>query len=259
MFSNLGVQLYTVRHLIENENSIEGVLQKLLALGYTQIQTAGYETPDLARLTKQYGISIVGTHYNYGKIKNEVEDTVKLHELLGTTNLGLGAMPSWAHEDQDGLFKFIEDMNKTAEIYAKHGMKLTYHHHSFEFSSLDGKKTVMEYLCEGFDKKNISFVLDTCWVANAGADVCDWIEKLEGRLDILHLKDIRSLTIDGWNTRQEMCEVGNGLIAWDRVLASAEKTGVKYYVVEQDDHWIGNDPLKSLEFSKSYLKKYLIH
>lgn len=259
MFSELGLQLYTVRQLINDGASIDELLKKLVDIGYTQVQTAGYETPELANAAKKHGVKIVGTHYNYDRIKNEVEDTVRLHELLETTNLGLGAMPGWAHEDQDALFRFIEEMNKTAEIYSRYGMKLTYHNHSFEFSSLDGKKTVMEYLCEGFDKNNISFVLDTCWVANSGADVCDWIEKLEGRIDILHLKDIRSVTVDGWNTRQEMCEIGRGLIAWDRVLSSAEKTGVKYYVVEQDAYWIDNDPLKSLTASKKYLDKYLIH
>jgi uncharacterized protein (TIGR00255 family) len=91
------------------------------------------------------------------------------------------------------------------------------------------------------------------------ADTVSYREKLEGRLDILHLKDIKSITIDGWNTRQEMCEVGRGLIAWDRVIDAAEKTGVKHYVVEQDGGWIDNDPFKSLEVSKKYLEKYLIH
>lgn len=259
MFSKLGLQLYTVRDLIKEPNSLDSVFEKLAELGYTEAQSAGSESCDMAKAARKHGISIVGTHYNYDKIKNDVENTVKLHEMLGVTNLGLGAMPGWAHEDQDSLFRFIEEMNKTASIYAPYGMKLTYHNHSFEFSTLDGKKTVMEYLYEGFDKNNISFVLDTCWVANAGADVCDWIEKLEGRLDILHLKDIKSITIDGWNTRQEMCEVGRGLIAWDRVIATAEKTGVKHYVVEQDGGWIDNDPFKSLEVSKKYLEKYLIH
>lgn len=256
MFSKLGLQLYTARNLIKDEASLEEVIERLVALGYTQMQTAGWESEAMARIAKKHGMEIVGTHYNFDKIQNEVEETVKLHQALGTTNLGLGAMPGWAHEDQDGLFRFIETMNKTADIYAKYGMRLTYHNHSFEFSSLDGKKTVMDYMYEGFND-NVSFVLDTCWVANAGADVCDWIEKLSGRLDILHLKDIRSICIDGWNTRQEMCEIGNGLIAWDKVIKTAETTGVKYYVVEQDGHWIDDDPFKSLEVSKNYLEKFM--
>jgi sugar phosphate isomerase/epimerase len=115
---------------------------------------------------------------------------------------------------------------------------------------------MMEYMYDEFDKDNITFVLDTCWVANSGADVCEWIEKLQGRLDILHLKDIRSINLDGWSVRQEMCEIGNGLICWDKVLKTAQDTGVKYCVVEQDRFWVDDDPFKSLEISANYLKKF---
>lgn len=256
MFSKLGLQLYTARELIKDEASLDSVIERLVDMGYTQMQTAGWESEAMAKIAKKHGMEIVGTHYNFDKIQNEVEETVKLHEALGTTNLGLGAMPGWAHESQDNLFRFIETMNKTADIYAKYGMRLTYHNHSFEYSSLDGKKTVMDYMYEGLND-NVSFVLDTCWVANAGADVCDWIEKLSGRLDILHLKDIKSICYDGWNTRQEMCEIGNGLISWDKVISTAEKTGVKYFVVEQDAHWVDNDPFKSLQISKDYLERFM--
>ncbi len=255
MFSKLGLQLYTARECIKDEQSLDAVIEKLVSMGYTQVQTAGWESENMAAICKKHGMEIVGTHYNFDKIQNEVEDTVRLHEKLGTTNVGLGVMPEWAHKDMDGLMRFIEIMNKTAEIYSKYGFKLTYHNHSFEFASIDGKKITMDYLYEGFDKKNISFVLDTCWVANAGADIREWIEKLKGRLDILHLKDIRHY--DGPNTHQEMCEVGNGLICWDKVIKTAEDTGVKYFVVEQDKFWIDGDPLKSLQVSVDYLKKYM--
>ena len=256
MISNLGLQLYTARDLITDEASLDSTIEQLVKMGYTQMQTAGWESEAMAEIAKKHGMQIVGTHYSFDKIRDDVEGTVALHKALGTTNLGLGAMPGWAHESQEQLFNFIKEMNRCADIYAQHGMKLTYHNHSFEFSSIDGKKTVMEYLAEGFNE-NISFVLDTCWVANSGADICDWLEKLAGRIDILHLKDIKSICIDGWNTRQEMCEIGNGLIAWDRVLKTAEATGVKYYVVEQDKFWIDGDPFKSLEISRSYLERFM--
>ena len=51
----------------------------------------------------------------------------------------------------------------------------------------------MELLAEKLDKKNVSFVLDTCWIQNAGANVCSWIEKLKDRIDIIHLKDMEVL------------------------------------------------------------------
>ena len=50
-------------------------------------------------------------------------------------------------------------------------------------------------------------------------------------------------------------EVGNGSVAWDRVMKTAEKIGVKHYVVEQDTNWEGS-PFNSLKMSADFLAKY---
>ena len=239
-----------------SEEDMEKTFERLVSMGYTVGQSAGYESEAMARLAKKYGMTIAGTHYNFEKILNEPDETMRLHELLGTTNIGIGAMPAPGRTSQEGLEEFVNSYNKVAPIYAKNGFRLTYHNHSFEFASHNGNQTMFEYMIDNFDP-NISFVLDTCWVANAGADVCDMIERLKGRLDILHLKDIRTIMEDSWANKQVMCEIGNGVINWAKVIKTAEDVGVKYFVVEQDFHWIDEDPFKSLEISKNYLQKFI--
>jgi sugar phosphate isomerase/epimerase len=122
---------------------------------------------------------------------------------------------------------------------------------------INGNKTAMDYFAELFDPANVSFVLDTCWVAHGGADIRFWLEKLAGRIDILHLKDIEAFHDASGNITQSFTEIGNGNIWWDGVLETAEKVGVKHYVVEQDGRWINNDPFRSLEASRDYLSKYM--
>ena len=56
---------------------------------------------------------------------------------------------------------------------------------------------------------------------------------------------------------QGYTEIGNGNIWWDGVLETAERIGVKHYVVEQDGRWIDKDPFKSLQVSKDYLSRYM--
>ena len=256
MFDKLGLQLYTVRNHMTTESDMEKTVERLVYMGYTEGQTAGYESEALARIFKKYGMTAVGTHYSFEKIINEPDETMRLHEMLGTTNIGIGSTPLCGRVNQEGLEEFIRTYNKAASIYEKNGFKLTYHNHSFEFASRDGKKTMMEYLIEGFNS-NISFVLDTCWAANAGVDLCRMIERLAGRIDILHLKDIKTVMVDNWASKQIMCEVGSGAICWDKVIKTAEDTGVKHFVVEQDDFWIEDDPFKSLEASKNYLQAFM--
>jgi sugar phosphate isomerase/epimerase len=227
-------------------------------MGYTEGQTAGanVELPMFADLAKKHGMSIVGTHYDFVKIVNDPKATMALHDKLGTKNVGIGGMPGEARESYDGLMKFIETFNQSAALYAKEGYKLTYHNHSFEFVKVKDNKTMMDYLVSELDPNSISFVLDTCWVAHGGADVRFWLEKLAGRIDILHLKDIEPYFHEKKIT-QGYTEIGNGNIWWDGVLETAERIGVKHYVVEQDGRWIDGDPFKSLQVSRDYLTRYM--
>ena len=256
----LGLQLYTIRDCMKTGKEIDESFAKMAALGYTEAQTAGFpavEADVFADIAKKNGIKIVGTHYDYDKIINEPEETMKIHDMWGTKNVGIGGMPSGPRKSYDELMKFIEVFNKSAELYAKCGYKLTYHNHSFEFVRANGNKTIMDYLYEGLDPKNVSFVLDTCWVANAGADVRYWMEKLAGRIDILHLKDVKVIRNEEGKYVNTMAEIGNGNIWWDGVMETAAKIGVKSYVVEQDTGFIDDDPFKSIAASADYLKKYM--
>ena len=259
MFEKLGLQLYTVRDFLQDPEFADLAFAKLAKMGYTEAHTAGnaFDAKLFGELLHKNGIAVIGTHYSWEKILNDPEKTIETHRLWGTTNIGIGGMPGEAREDLAKLKDFINDFNKAAELYAKHGFRMTYHNHNFEFVRIDGKKTLMDLLYENLDPQNTSFVLDTCWVAAGCGDVVDWIEKLAGRLDILHLKDV-------YLKRDKNCkhlvpaitEVGNGSVAWDRVMKAAEAVGVKHYVVEQDNNWIGNNPFESLKASADFLAKY---
>jgi sugar phosphate isomerase/epimerase len=256
MFTKLGLQVYTVRDHIKDEQSMDATFAKLAEIGYSELQTAGWESETYAALAKKHGLTVVGTHYNFDKIINNIDETVALHKALGTTNIGVGGCSARSYDE---IMEFIEKYNAVAAEYAKYGFKLTYHNHSYEFVEVKDGKSMMDLLVEGLDKDNVSFVLDTCWVANAGCDVCSWLEKLSGRVDILHLKDLKVYFADEgrWAVRQQLCEIGNGNLDWGKILKTAEATGVKHIVVEQDNSWIDDDPFKSLEFSRKYLDQFL--
>ena len=76
-----------------------------------------------------------------------------------------------------------------------------------------------------------------------------WIEKMAGRVDILHHKD---MMIDN-EFKPYFTEIGNGNLCWEKIMDTAEKAGVKYYVVEQD--FCPGNPFESLKISSDYLHK----
>ena len=255
MIKKLGLQLYTLRDCFIDEDFTDLTFRKMAELGYTEGQTAGIPriAPErFVALAHKHGISIIGTHYDWNKIQNAPAETMALHRLWGTTNVGIGGMPLEARTSLDGLKRFIETFNRTAALYAKEGFKLTYHNHHFEFLRIDGTKTLMDYLVEELDAQNTSFVLDTCWVAAGGGDVRAWMEKLAGRIDILHLKDMQLIS-DGGKLVATMTEVGAGSLYWDGILEVAEKIGVKHYCVEQDANFADGNPFHSIAASQKYL------
>ena len=82
------------------------------------------------------------------------------------------------------------------------------------------------------------------------------MEKLAGRIDILHLKDVMLLKENGY-LLPKMTEVGNGFVNWDSVIEIAEKIGVKHYVVEQDANFANGNPFDSIKTSAETLAKYI--
>lgn len=257
MFQNLGLQLYSVRDYIKDPEFADLSFRRLHELGYTEAQAAGhaFDAKLFGELLAKNGIRIVGDHCSLDDILHKPEQTVEKYRMWGTTSFGVGALPHEARADVGALRKFIKDYNKAAEQYAKEGFKLTYHNHNFEFERIDGYKTVMDVMAEEFDPQNITFVLDTCWVAAGGGDVCAWIKKLAGRIDLLHLKDMTVKVANSCHPEICLTEIGNGNLDWDSILATAEQTGVKHYIVEQDGNFDGT-PFNSLRMSAEFLKKY---
>ena len=259
MFQKLGLQLYTVRDLLTDPETADRTFAALSSMGYTEAQTAGnaFDAKLFGELTSKNGIKIVGTHYNYSDILNKPEETMEIHKMWGTSNIGIGGMPKEPRTDLGELKKFIDTFNRTAEMYAKHGFKLTYHNHHFEFVRIDGYKTIMDLLYEELDPKNTSFVLDTCWVAAGGGDVTAWMRKLAGRIDILHLKDLTVKHGENGQIVPAITEIGYGNLDWNSIIKTAEEIGVKNYVVEQDTNFTGS-ALDSLKMSADFLKQYQV-
>ncbi len=252
MKKELGIQIYSVRDRMTTREDAQYTLKKLREYGYTQLQTAGIPSwgwEAYAEDVKSAGLTVIGTHVGLDLLEN-TEEAVRVHRLLGTTNAGIGSAPLDARSKIEGLNKFICRANKVGEELSKHGMKFTYHNHHFEFAKI-GNETMMDILVRELDPKTTSFVLDTYWVQHAGGFVNEWIERLVGRIDILHLKD---KAVKGYDPI--ITELGNGNLNFKSIMKTAEAAGVKYYCYEQDEGFAIN-PLESAKVSAKYFLENL--
>lgn len=261
-----GLQAYSVRDHLDTKENLAATFKELAAMGYSSIHSAvihHYPAEFLKQAADEAGLIFCGTHYPWDRVLNDVELTIAEHEILGTKNIGIGGMPPEARNDLAGLNKFIDEFNAAVEIYSARGFKLTYHNHSFEFRRLEDGRTLFDHLMERFDPEKVSFVLDTYWCQHAGIDVRAMIEKLAGRIDILHLKDMEAaynfkLEDGATLTAPRITEVGNGNINFKDIIPLAEKCGVKYFVVEDDRAPMTGDSMGAVKKSADYIKANLL-
>ena len=168
--------------------------------------------------------------------------------MLGCENIGLGAMDPKYRGTIDGYNEFLSIFLPVAQKIHDSGLKFMYHNHAFEWENVDGKR-IIDRLLVDFAPELMSFTLDTYWVQYAGADPAEFIDRISGRIQCIHYKDMK---VKGQT--QYMCPVLEGNLNWSRIFDSSKKAGVQYAIVEQDDCYDEN-PIDCLKRSYDNLIK----
>lgn len=245
----IGAQLYTVRDFTQTEKEFADAMKKIADIGYTSVQISAIgkiEAQAVRDICDSNGLSIVVTHTNPDRIMSDTQRVIEEHKIMGAGYVGIGSMPDACRITTEGVRGFIETFSPAAREIKEAGLRFTYHNHDFEFEKMDGK-LIMDYLVDYFP--DTSFTLDTYWVQAGGGDPSIWLEKLSGRVDVIHIKDMR---IQGG--KQVMAEIYEGNLNWNGIFGACERAGVKWAFVEQDDCY-GMDPFQCLTTSFENLRK----
>ncbi|MRN55103.1 sugar phosphate isomerase/epimerase family protein [Paenibacillus monticola] len=246
--SNIAAQLYTVRDFTQTAEGLHSTFQKISALGYQAVQVSAIGPID-PQLVKDYadeaGLTICATHVSWDRLKNDLDNLAAEHKLWNCKYIGLGALPEEYRTSLEGYRTFAQEISAIALILQeKYDLQFVYHNHNFEFERFDGS-TGMDVLLNETDP-SVSFELDLYWVQAGGAHPIDWIRKVNGRMQVVHLKDMAII-----DRTQVFAEVGEGNMNYPEIINGCRETGVEWYVVEQDV--CRRDPFESLEISLRYL------
>ena len=256
-----GLALYTVRD--DMGTNAKATLQAVADAGYKNIEAAGYEDgkfynmspKDFKSLLKELKLKPISTHQGSVTMEN-AEEMMADVKAAGFTYFVIPVPPM-------GLFKFDQEsrtmsmtggaenlaeiLNSLGEKANAAGLKLLYHNHDFEFKEdVDGIVTI-DYLLENCNPKFVNFQMDLYWVTKAGADPITYFERYPGRFKIWHVKDM--------DDQGRFAPVGKGTIDFARILAEKKKSGMKFYMVEQDRTFDGMKPLEAINISHKGLKK----
>jgi len=246
--SVIGAQLYTLRDFLKTPDDMRTTFGRVREMGYDCVQCSALgpiEAAALKQIADEAGLRIVATHIGFDRIRDEPHAVIDEHKLWGCRHVAIGGMPT-EYRNPEGFARFAHDASAAARPLIDAGLTFSYHNHSFELERV-GDRTGLQILAEDSDPATFSFEVDTYWIQHGGANPVTWLQRLQERMHIVHLKD---LAMRG--SEQMFAEVGEGNLEWEPILAACRAADIEFYLVEQDR--CQRDPFDSLKRSLDNLQ-----
>jgi sugar phosphate isomerase/epimerase len=248
---NFGIQLWSVRDDLAKDP--KGVLKQLSSYGYKQIESFeggkgifwGMSNTEFKAEMDKLGMKIISSHCDISK---DFEKKAADAAAIGMKYL---ICPyKGPQKDIDAFKKFADEFNQKGEICKKNGIRFAYHNHDYSFATMNGEMG-QDVMMKNTNPSLVDFELDMYWVVAAGQDIETWLKKYPKRFRLCHVKDRKKgapLT-----DKDESVVVGTGSINYPKILKTAKKYGMEYYIVEQEK-WEGTTPMQAAQADAVYMK-----
>lgn len=237
----VGLQLYTLRRPF-GEDPI-GTLERIKQVGYDSVEFAAPLDMDFAPLSarmKEIALDCPSVHVGLADINGRPERVLAVAKELGCRFI---VLPFVDPKDAD-WHAVVKQIDAFAKVAKDQGFRFAYHHHHFEFDNSRGFRP-FDVLVGESDPALLNFELDVYWLKKGGEEPVDMINRLGGRVKLLHLKDMAP---DG-----NMTDVGSGTLDFPAMIAAGRAVGVEHMFVEHDvppkPYW------PSVETSVNYLRE----
>lgn len=220
----------------------KGTLKQAIEFGFKEIEGGSNfasSPQEFLSYCKQIGITPIAGALDF---KTKSEDLNKVFDSLNELKMKY-AVVYWPWMG-GGPFK-LDDCKKSAEILnelgakaKQNGLPLLWHNHDKEFHEMEDGLP-FDYLMKNTDPKLVNCEMDIYWVKKGGADPLLYLKKYDGRIPVLHVKDMAS------GPEQDFICPGRGIIDFVPIFAEARKQKIEHYFVERDNEPNGIGCLKS--------------
>lgn len=246
IIDKVGVQLYSVRK--EMLDDAPGTLKMLAKIGFKELESArsvkgnyyGLAPKEIRKIAADLGMNIRSGHVGIDK---DWLKSVDQAAEAGQTYLICSSMPTKG-QTIENYQKTADIFNKAAEDCKKRNLIFGYHNHEEEFQKVDGQ-ILYDILLERTDPKMVKMEMDLGWLILTGNDPFKYFEKYPDRFPLWHLKDMD-------RTKKNSVEFGKGGVDIRELMKNREKSGMKYYFVEQEEYAVS--AFESLTEDFNYLK-----
>jgi sugar phosphate isomerase/epimerase len=264
----IAIQLYSLRDSMAED--VDSTLKTVKALGYDGVEFAGLygrSPEEMKKAVTELGLVPVSAHISLFELINNGEQLINDYKAIGCKHI---VIPWLGEAERPGGSNYAETLNEIKRIGGlarEAGMLLSYHNHEFEFVKLESGELGFDNLYASTDAETLKMQLDTCWVSVAGYRPEEFLQKYANRCPLLHLKDYvgsksknmyELIGLDEGEKEApkafEFRPVGHGVQNFESIIEAAEKCGVEWLIVEQDQPTAGKTPLECAEMSINYLR-----
>ena len=167
----LGVQLYTVRSLLEKD--FDGTLAAVAAIGFTEVEFAGYfkQTPQQVRDSlKRHKLTAPSAHISYENLTGDAwARVIDNARTIGHRYLVNAWVEESIRNQPDAWKRIAETYNRAGDVSKRAGIQFAYHNHHFEFAPRADAAGKLPYdiLLESCDPALVKMELDLCWITAA--------------------------------------------------------------------------------------------
>lgn len=246
--SNIGVQLYTLREQLEDD--FLATLQRVAEIGFSAVEFFHYGglAPQVLRSEmNRLGLKALSSHVPLARLEDELDQVIDEAKVLGLEYIVCPWLPEDKRQTKNDYTALAATLRRVADAAQGAGIRVAYHNHDFEFTKFDDAFALDTLLAETRGA-GVQSEIDMYWVYRAGQSPVAYLERYAGRCDLLHVKDVSRVD-------QSFETVGRGVLPMDDILATAQRAGVKWYIVEQDV--CQGNPFDSIQASLHYLQTKL--
>jgi sugar phosphate isomerase/epimerase len=242
----IGIELFTVRRELAQDP--EGTLAQVAAIGYREVEFAGYPpgAPQALRATlDKLGLTAPAAHLSLQAFQGDWEKTVEQAAILGHRYLVIAWIAPEERRDLDAWKRLAAAFDQVGERCRRSGIQFAYHNHDYEFTAIGGKLPY-DFLLAETDPKLVAMEMDLYWITKGGQDPLPYFAKWPGRFPLVHIKDMDA------TPRRFFADVGKGTIDFKRIFRKAGQAGIRHYFYEQDE--TPGSPFDSAKASYQYLR-----
>lgn len=220
---------------------------------------------DWHKLTKESGLSVCSVHEDLGSIEHDINAVIEEAKSFNTDKVVVTGMYRFAYNDREEVKKLAQRLNASGEKLKENGISLLYHNHNVEFQSFAGGEhgylmnCPYSILVNETNPEFVNFEFDSYWTNDSGVNPLDVMKLLGNRMKLYHVTDRGNRSQKPAMTpiiKNDSVELGLGNMNIEELIKTAIDNGAESVILETHKNWIDKNPIKSIEVSGEYLKRF---